>query len=300
MHYFALANDRLPQTHYEGIEHFTGNGRCHPTRTTKEWVMYAMLEGTLDIESGGKRVILTAGTVRFFPPDEFQKCHTQTACRYLYLHFDAELTPLDCTEEELRNRITEAEKRRFATPWYVWQRERIYLPEEFHPENVQTVIAPFSGHLPKMADGGFGKHYYLGLKTAECFFLLARLYEATLFSQSEIGNDIAQKTLRYLETHFTEKITGPSLEEAVGYSFDYLGRKFRTTFGITVFAYLTELRIKEAKRLLYTQNSPISAVAIACGFGDAYYFSKIFRKKVGMTPTAYRKQNIPIQEEGSR
>jgi AraC-like DNA-binding protein len=47
-------------------------------------------------------------------------------------------------------------------------------------------------------------------------------------------------------------------------------------------------RIDEAKRLLAASDRPIQAIAEACGFGDAFYFSRVFRKVAGQSPSAFR------------
>ena len=56
--------------------------------------------------------------------------------------------------------------------------------------------------------------------------------------------------------------------------------------------FILELRIQRAKQLLGEVRLKISAIADACGFGDAYHFSQIFKKRTGYTPTEYRERNV--------
>ncbi len=83
----------------------------------------------------------------------------------------------------------------------------------------------------------------------------------------------------------------PSMGEvarAVGCSRARLFRIFQQTAGMTPNDYLQRLRISRAGELLASTNRPITEIAIACGFSSSQYFSNVFRKYLGHTPTAYR------------
>ncbi len=55
---------------------------------------------------------------------------------------------------------------------------------------------------------------------------------------------------------------------------------------------LADFRIEEAQRLLLDETLPIAEIARLCGFQNQYYFSNVFKKKKGMSPTAYRRQYL--------
>jgi len=76
----------------------------------------------------------------------------------------------------------------------------------------------------------------------------------------------------------------------LGYHPDYFRRCFKTVTGITPLAYITKLRINQAKILL-EQSSFISIANIAsnCGFCDSFYFSTCFKRHIGKSPSEYRK-----------
>lgn len=57
--------------------------------------------------------------------------------------------------------------------------------------------------------------------------------------------------------------------------------------------YLTQRRLEYALHLLLTSDLPVAQVAEACGFGDASYFGKRFRKQMGLTPSQYRHRIPP-------
>lgn len=72
-------------------------------------------------------------------------------------------------------------------------------------------------------------------------------------------------------------------------NFDYLNRIFKKQTGQTIFAYLTKVRIAKAKMLLTSGNLPICTIARQVGYEDIYYFSNVFKKQTGYSPTRYRK-----------
>jgi transcriptional regulator GlxA family with amidase domain len=61
--------------------------------------------------------------------------------------------------------------------------------------------------------------------------------------------------------------------------------------GKTPSEYIRELRLARACDLLLTTNMPISLVGNLSGYNDQYFFSKIFKKHIGVSPQKYRKQN---------
>lgn len=68
----------------------------------------------------------------------------------------------------------------------------------------------------------------------------------------------------------------------------YLSRMFKKELNINFVDYLNELRIKKAKELLMDVKYKTYEVAEAVGISDAHYFSRLFKKYVGITPTEYK------------
>ncbi|MDD4745594.1 MAG: helix-turn-helix transcriptional regulator, partial [Eubacteriales bacterium] len=66
-------------------------------------------------------------------------------------------------------------------------------------------------------------------------------------------------------------------------------RQFTRAVTMTPLAYLTRVRIEQARELLLTTRMPVSEVAPACGFESPSYFSRIFRSLTGQTPGMFRR-----------
>ena len=76
---------------------------------------------------------------------------------------------------------------------------------------------------------------------------------------------------------------------ALGVSVSQLKRVFREQVGQSVISYLTALRIGEAKRLIRQGNLTFTQIAECVGIESIYYFSNLFKKQTGMSPTEYEK-----------
>ena len=100
---------------------------------------------------------------------------------------------------------------------------------------------------------------------------------------------IAQLAKEYISVNFAHKISIKKICTEVGCSKSSLITAFKREAGITVNAYITEVRLSEALRLLEMGDSKIGEIAEACGFSDQSYFSKVFSAKYGVPPSEYDK-----------
>lgn len=76
---------------------------------------------------------------------------------------------------------------------------------------------------------------------------------------------------------------------AVGFSPNYLSRRFRQATGIGLHEYIVFIRLHHAARQLVSTDDSVTDIALRCGFSDSNYFKDAFKKKYGVTPRAYRK-----------
>jgi len=101
---------------------------------------------------------------------------------------------------------------------------------------------------------------------------------------------ILRKAVEYLHEHYHEPITLNEVAEHTLVSTYYISRMFKKEMGKNFVDYLNELRIEKAKELLKDVRYKTYEVAEKVGIPDAHYFSRLFKKYVGITPTEYREQ----------
>ncbi len=93
------------------------------------------------------------------------------------------------------------------------------------------------------------------------------------------------------ERYMTYDISLELLSRESDVSSYYLSKLFREETGETFMEYLTNLRINKAKELINTTDRTMKDICQAVGYGDPNYFSRMFKKNVGVTPTEYRENN---------
>lgn len=121
-----------------------------------------------------------------------------------------------------------------------------------------------------------------------------RLYAASrvLTQIHSKDNHIIHDIAQYLEQHYHDEI---SLQQIAGKFFlsrEYISRKFKQEFGVTLSDFLGRIRIEKAKTLLLNPQIRIAQIAEMVGYQDEKYFSKVFKKMEGFTPNEYRKKHM--------
>ena len=94
---------------------------------------------------------------------------------------------------------------------------------------------------------------------------------------------------RYLQEHLTEEISLTVLAGQFHLNPQYISQLFKSEIGVNFLAYLTNIRMEKAKKLLLSTSLPIAEVAEQSGYGDYRVFTKVFKKSEGVTPSQYRR-----------
>ncbi len=101
-------------------------------------------------------------------------------------------------------------------------------------------------------------------------------------------SQIREKIGVYLAQHYAEEISMQDVAQAMNYSDAYFCKLFKECFQVNFSAYLNEYRVEQAKRLLQDRSLGIRAVSLACGYSDANYFTRVFKRITNQTPSEYR------------
>ena len=99
---------------------------------------------------------------------------------------------------------------------------------------------------------------------------------------------------RYLQAHLAEELSLSVLAEQFHLSPQYISQLFKSEIGVNFLAYLTNIRMEQAKKLLLTTSLSIADVAQQSGYGDYRVFTKVFRKSEGITPSQYRQDFLQV------
>lgn len=109
--------------------------------------------------------------------------------------------------------------------------------------------------------------------------------------QQEEALDL-EKVHSLMQTRLHEQLDVDTLAAAVSLSKFHFIKKYKTLTGTTPINHFIQLKIERACHLLDVTNKGIKEIAWAVGYEDAYYFSRIFRKMMGISPTRYREMRL--------
>lgn len=113
-------------------------------------------------------------------------------------------------------------------------------------------------------------------------------FMSAMFSEKDKGNLYIRKALRFIADNYSQHLDVPAVAEQVGLSPSYFSVLFREIVGVNFRDYLNRYRVEESKRLLLSSEYDLANIAVAMGFPDQSYYSKVFKKVTGLTPGKYR------------
>lgn len=130
--------------------------------------------------------------------------------------------------------------------------------------------------------------------------LLATLLTALRGGDEDGGDPVEPFKVAQARNHVMVNFGNPDLcvggiAEWLGCTPDHLSALFRRSTGRTLTGFINEQRLDHARRLLEVSNLNVSEVAIASGFSDPGYFTRLFRRATGTTPTNYRRTTAARQ-----
>ena len=217
-----------------------------------------LLDGEVLVESCGQANILSAGHLLLIPENEpFVVPHFSDAVGF------SGRFPSDLLTESRRLQVL---KKPFQQAF--WFDEGLFIGELFNMLHLS-----FQREDKVFIDKGLD-------------ILISRLRPA---GQSSL---LPQKVAAFMEQVFDETKAPATIAEyaaEASVSPNYLNRMVKDSTGRPVGDWIEISRLNKAKRLLETTNQPIIDVAASIGIDDQSYFARFFRKKTGLTPSAYRK-----------
>ena len=98
------------------------------------------------------------------------------------------------------------------------------------------------------------------------------------------------RVVDYIETHLAEKMMATNIADLINVSVGQLIRAFKVSVGVPPRHYIASRRVELACTMMSTTREPLSQIAIACGLCDQAHLCKVFRRMLGMSPSAWRRE----------
>ncbi len=244
--------------------------------------LFFALNGSFTIKLEKQTVVLTSKDLLIIPPNTAYKLVLDKGkdVSYYILNFD-----FDCSAE--------TEKPKAPVPSKHFNPKDIFSTFVIPPFNNVFLLknAVFAEELLNEIEswGVIHPAQSKDIKTTILKYLLTKciFYHKNLETLS-LAKKIIEQAKEYIHENITSCPTNTSIAKAVGYHAYYLNSLFVTHEHITLHKYMDNIRLKTAKDLLLCSNASIHEVAEKSGFPDASYFSRMFKKNIGLTPKQYR------------
>lgn len=134
--------------------------------------------------------------------------------------------------------------------------------------------------------------------TGQLYIALSLLVEKS--DKGGVAENMSQRHVKaakkFIAYNYSLPITVEDVAAGAAVSRSTLFRAFTETLGISPLEYLTEFRIEQACRLLRHTDLSVTAVSLSAGYEDPLYFSKVFKKYKGVSPSVYRREHNQARE----
>lgn len=162
-------------------------------------------------------------------------------------------------------------------------------------ENNDLKVEAFSGDMGKLC----GRLLDLepeALQNWLCRVCLS-MRELLINERSRSTKNFVQKAKEYVRTHYAdEEISLDHVCEALGVSNSYFSTIFKKETGNSFIGYLTDYRMEQAARMLMETNEKSYIIAKHVGYADPNYFSYVFKRRFGVSPSKYRTEHVNSEE----
>lgn len=276
----------------------------HKKRRPGEYILYLIRSGEMYLSEDRTLYHLLPGDFLLLDPDRTHVGRKATKCEYYYVHFQYEsLKPIGISDGELEQLCLKDQDRRIMNPAARDRgssRELLILPKQIH-------LAADAGYHRITQQLNEGIRFQNNPMNGYAALAACRVLEVLIavsgqfLSQSFPGEGHTggrsrkiQELLDYLNMYYYDPICGDSLEERFDCNFDYMNRLFRQQVGKTIFQYLGEVRIAHARELLAASSMRVSQISEKVGFADESYFSKVFKRHTGVSPSNFMKNGTGI------
>ena len=156
---------------------------------------------------------------------------------------------------------------------------------------------PLLKYCEDIIDKSLSPDYYSKFSCKVNFLnLIDELIKNVRASQYNDKLKLVNKGIEYINKNYNYAISISEISDILQVDRRRFSDVFQEVTGLSPIKYLTEYRLKEAKRLLKFSNYTISEIADMTGYNDCFYFSKTFKKNIGICPRKYREINTDVSK----
>lgn len=232
----------------------------------KDYQLIIIAKGGAVFLHNGKEIILSGGEMILIPPFERNEYRYTDYVDAMWIHFTGTAAEKIVRQYDIepfcKYRISD------TTHFFVY---------------AEKIIKEFQ--LQKVGFMNNCNGYLLNMLT-----LVKRRIDAQFFAENHRAVPDLTLAIDEMQTDFSKNTNISGYAEMFNISVSYFIHLFTQQFGVSPYQYLLNIRMSQAKYLLTETNMPINDIADNIGYDDPFYFSRIFKKHIGVSPSAYRKK----------
>lgn len=166
----------------------------------------------------------------------------------------------------------------------------VLLPRHFQPSRFYELLVLFEKLLQTIHQPKGYFRLRLSVYLIQIIDLIANDYLEQYHLDTSLPTTYLtyRKIIMYLNERYTSDIDKEDIEKFMSLNYEYLGQIFKKYANIPMVSYVQQLRVQKSKFLLMDNLKTINEIAGEVGYQDALYFSRVFKKWMGVSPQGYR------------
>lgn len=229
--------------------------------TYPNWSIFCIEEGILGYKIFGQKGIAKFGDIIFCPPHIPLKREVIEELKFHFLQFtfkDIQKSKLPVGKVQIKDRT---------------RLQSTYSQLQSVAFNEAVIVNKWKGHLIN--------------DLIQTYSAENQLF--TMNDQPKINDVIINRAVEYMNNNFFYDISIKEISAKYALSPVQFSRRFYKSLGVSPIEYLTSLRLRKARTLLLKTDFTVENIAIQCGYSNGFYFSRVFSKKMKMSPSQFRK-----------
>ena len=285
----------LPRVHTLGQIRQPGGWISVGRRLVAHMIVF-LQQGDMNFRFGGQSYPLSEGEYLLIPSGTAYSASSQQGCQYHFVHFEplsAVCQVNEFTAAKLQEQREESFSKARGNSTYA-------LPMDGHEmllfsmkgsmgevqEKIWLLLTECDMYRYEMTPN---RKTYIDIRFAEILNLLDQGTQKRGKMRKATPNVLSQMLL-YIHQHYNEAVTLTDLSERFRISKQYVMMLFREQLGLSVTQYINRLKLEHSLDLLRYSTFQVNEIAEILGFGNAYYFCRLFKRQFLITPSEYRRQ----------
>lgn len=263
--------------YYEFGPNFVFQGESHDF-----WEMVYVDKGKVQVRRDEEEMILKQGELLFHQPNEFHSIRSLESSPNFFVISFSSASPAMAYFSKHRSQLDNTLKQYLS--FIIKEAENTYIIPKNDP-NLRKLRRKENAPL------GGEQLIQTYLEQLLIFLLRTITKEGSLVSFPKKGSQedpLVEAIKQYLSQHITDTVRIENICDEFDYSRSYLNKRFRAEAGSSLAAYIASAKIEEAKRLIRESDLNFAQISEYLSFDNPQYFSRVFRKHTGMTPTEFK------------